>query len=91
MDSREGSYNEASFALHVDVPDPRVLTTWELNRADSAKVQKWLGLAKISTGKISDKRKNRPEKSPTFQVEYREAKPYPSCPAPSGRNAITFR
>lgn len=38
--------------------------------ADIAKVQKWLGHAKVSTTCLYDKRKNRPEDSPTFRVEY---------------------
>lgn len=38
--------------------------------ADIAKVQEWLGHANVSTTRIYDKRKNRPEESPTFKVEY---------------------
>ena len=37
---------------------------------DIAKVQEWLGHANISTPRIYDKRKSRPEESPTFKVEY---------------------
>ena len=38
--------------------------------ADIAKVQEWLGHANISTTRMYDKRRSRPEESPTFKVEY---------------------
>ncbi|MFM0566503.1 tyrosine-type recombinase/integrase [Paraburkholderia sediminicola] len=38
--------------------------------ADIAKVQEWLGHAKIATTRIYDRRKSRPEDSPTFRVTY---------------------
>jgi site-specific recombinase XerD len=38
--------------------------------ADIAKVQEWLGHTNISTTRLYDKRKSRPEDSPTFKVEY---------------------
>lgn len=38
--------------------------------SDIAKVQEWLGHADISTTRLYDKRKSRPEDSPTFKVEY---------------------
>ena len=38
--------------------------------ADIAKVQEWLGHANVSTTRLYDKRKTRPEDSPTFKVEY---------------------
>ena len=38
--------------------------------ADIARVQEWLGHANISTTRLYDRRKSRPEESPTFKVEY---------------------
>ena len=38
--------------------------------ADIAKVQEWLGHASIATTRIYDRRKSRPEDSPTFKVMY---------------------
>ncbi len=40
------------------------------NEADIAKVQEWLGHANISTTRLYDRRKSRPEDSPTFRVRY---------------------
>jgi len=40
------------------------------HEADIAKVQEWLGHANIATTRIYDRRKNRPEDSPTFRVTY---------------------
>lgn len=40
------------------------------HQADIAKVQEWLGHANISTTRLYDRRKTRPEDSPTFKVEY---------------------
>lgn len=40
------------------------------HEADIAKVQEWLGHANIATTRIYDRRKMRPEDSPTFKVMY---------------------
>ena len=40
------------------------------HQADIARVQEWLGHANVSTTRLYDKRKTRPEDSPTFKVEY---------------------
>jgi hypothetical protein len=38
--------------------------------ANTAKVQEWFGHANISTTRLYDRRKSRPEDSPTFRVSY---------------------
>jgi integrase/recombinase XerD len=38
--------------------------------ADIAKFQKWLGRANVSKTRLYDRRKSKPEDSPTFRVKY---------------------
>lgn len=40
------------------------------HQADIGKVQEWLGHANVSTTRLYDRRKTRPEESPTFAVKY---------------------
>jgi integrase/recombinase XerD len=49
---------------------PTAATNALSNEADIAKVQEWLGHANVSTTRLYDQRKTRPEDSPTFHVKY---------------------
>jgi integrase len=40
------------------------------HQSDIAKVQEWLGHANIATTRLYDRRKTKPEDSPTFKVAY---------------------
>jgi site-specific recombinase XerC len=40
------------------------------HEADIAKVQEWLGHANVSTARLYDQRKSKPEDSPRFKVKF---------------------
>jgi site-specific recombinase XerC len=50
--------------------DDRLATNALEQAAEIAKVQEWLGYANIVTTRLYDRRKSRPEDSPTFTVLY---------------------
>ena len=65
----------AAVKINVEGFGPHVLRATAATNAldhdaDIAKVQEWLGHANISTTRIYDRRKQRPEDSPTFKVAY---------------------
>lgn len=65
----------ASLKLDIDGFGPHALRATAATNAldhdaDIAKVQEWLGHANIATTRIYDRRKMRPEDSPTFKVAY---------------------
>ncbi|MFC6951171.1 tyrosine-type recombinase/integrase [Paraburkholderia dipogonis] len=64
-------------AVHIDVQGFGVhslrataATNALEHEADIARVQEWLGHANIATTRIYDRRRSRPEDSPTFRVAY---------------------
>ena len=65
---RLGMGTAAGFGPHVA---RATAATHALNQgADIAKVQEWLGHANIATTRIYDRRRSRPEDSPTFRMNY---------------------
>jgi hypothetical protein len=48
----------------------RAATNALSHEADIAKVQEWLGYGHVSTNRLNDRRKSKPEESPTFHVKY---------------------
>jgi len=66
---------ETGIALDVDGISPHSMrataaTNALTHNADIAMVQAWLGHSDISTTRLYDRRKQRPEDSPTFRVKY---------------------
>jgi integrase/recombinase XerD len=64
--------NEASTPALSDAQVRKLLNATNAlsHEADIAKVQEWLGYANVSTTRLYDRRKTRPEDSPTFRVRY---------------------
>jgi integrase len=56
--------------VHVHSTRATAVTNALSKEADIAKVQGWLGHANVSTTRLYDRRKTRPEDSPTFHVKY---------------------
>jgi integrase len=67
---RETGVNAEMNCLCVHSMRATAATTAFSNEADIAKVQEWLGHANVSTTGLYDRRKTRPEDSPTFHVKY---------------------
>ena len=66
--SRRLGISAAGFGPHVA---RATAATHALNQgADIAKVQEWLGHANIATTRIYDRRRSKPEDSPTFRMSY---------------------
>ena len=66
---------KTGLTLDVDGLSPHAMrataaTNALTHEADIAKVQEWLGHANIATTRLYDRRKTRPEDSPTFRVKY---------------------
>jgi integrase len=57
-----------SFGPHALRATPA--TNAQRRGADLGKVQEWLGHANVSTTRLYDRRRSRPEDSPTFRVSY---------------------
>jgi integrase/recombinase XerD len=67
---RETGINAEVIGLCVHSLRATAATNALSNEADIAKVQEWLGHANVSTTRLYDRRKTRPEDSPTFHVKY---------------------
>ena len=68
------SYARYALALGLKIGAHALRATAATNAldhdADIAKVQEWLGHTNIATTRIYDRRKMKPEDSPTFKVSY---------------------
>ncbi len=67
---RETGINAEVIGLCVHSMRATAATNALSNEADIAKVQEWLGHANVSTTRLYDRRKTKPEDSPTFHVKY---------------------
>ena len=67
---RETGINAQVIDLRVHSMRATAATNAPSNDADIAKVQEWLRHAKVSTICLYDRRKSKPEDSPTFRVKY---------------------
>jgi len=67
---RETGINTEVIGLCVHSMRATAATNALSNEADIAKVQEWLGHANVSTTRLYDRRKSKPEDSPTFHVKY---------------------
>ena len=67
---REAGINAEVIGLCVHSLRATAATNALSHEADIAKVQEWLGHANVSTTRLYDRRKSKPEDSPTFHVKY---------------------
>jgi integrase len=68
--AKETGINAEAIGICVHSMRATAATNALSNEADIAKVQEWLGHANVSTTRLYDRRKTRPEDSPTFHVKY---------------------
>ena len=66
--AKEAGINVEGFCVHA--LRATAATNALENEADIAQVQEWLGHSSISTTRLYDRRKSKPEDSPTFKVRY---------------------
>ena len=59
-----------SFFMEATRCARRAATNALSHECDIAKVQEWLGHANVSTTRLYDRHKSKPEDSPTFRVKY---------------------
>jgi hypothetical protein len=65
MQSRQGVMH-----FHIRGKRDKIRSNALSNKVDAAKVQERLGHATVSTTRLDDRRKTRPEDNPTFRVKY---------------------